>query len=114
MADESRTTPVEPAKGGEAPASGGSKPADAVAVKPADDAAAKPTAKQAKADEPEPERFTVEDLAERSVELGFSRHALAGALAGESRKTHTVEQARDAVKKFLKREIDVPDETDEG
>ncbi len=41
-----------------------------------------------------------------------SPFALAGALAGEDRKTHTVDQVKDAVRRFNKREVEVDNEGD--
>lgn len=64
-----------------------------------------PTPPEAVADDDE-DRFTREELFANAHALtGYSRIVLAGALHGESNKTFTVEQAQDAAKTFLKREV---------
>jgi hypothetical protein len=51
-------------------------------------------------------RYTLEELMEGSHGLlDASPHAVAGALSGLDRETHTLNQAKDAVAKFLKREV---------
>lgn len=54
--------------------------------------------------EPETVRFSIEDLREnpRLLGSGISRHAVAGALAGSSKKTFTLDEAAKAVERFLK------------
>jgi len=56
-------------------------------------------------EEPVEERFTAEELAERAREIGCDRHALAGALAGQTKKTFTVSEARTLVNRFRTRKV---------
>lgn len=57
-------------------------------------------------DAPDEVRYPVEELRESSRNLlGVSPHAVAGALVGERRKSLTLEEAKDAVNEFLKREV---------
>lgn len=62
-----------------------------------------PPKRQAKAAEPEP-RYTADELRDsaRSL-LDVSPHAVAGALAGDTRENYTIEDARARVEKFLNR-----------
>ena len=64
--------------------------------------------KPASTDETEKEevRYSVDELVERSRDLlGEGKIATSGALAGESRQTLTIEQAKDAIRKFLRSEV---------
>lgn len=51
-------------------------------------------------------RYSVDDLREnpRLLGTGISRHALAGALAGQTKKTFTIDEASKLVDRFLKAE----------
>lgn len=56
-----------------------------------------------KQDEP---RYDADYFMERAArDFEQPAHVVAGALAATERKTHTADQAKDAVRRFLKREI---------
>lgn len=58
---------------------------------------------------PEEVRYTVEALTEAAPQLlGVSRHALAGALYGATKRTFTLDEAKGLVSKFLNRPTEPP------